>query len=130
MITINITPRKKPPAPYTPPAVQYTNPPYNHTYANNVAMYNEIMRRDKIVKELFNKFQYKAGDEIVPKNEDAQKKWGKCKVMGVVSEYVHLEKDYKWPKNDNPMIVTVAAESGEMFYATTNYFKEKVKDEA
>ena len=119
MIVIKISDRIKPvPITYTAPPFQ--NPPL---VCANKKLWEEIQRKDKIVRELAKEFKYKPGDQIYPKNEADQKSYGTCTVMSVVDQYIYLEKDFKWPANDNPMIVTAASETGEMFYATTNFFK-------
>lgn len=108
------------------PVVSYVAPtPSPMSYGiSNQSIINEVQRRDKIIKELVKEFPYKVGDYIIPQKEEDQKKWGKCTVLAICSEYIHLSKDDKWPKNDNPLIVTVSAETGEIFFATTNYFKK------
>jgi len=116
MITTTITNRKQPtvisyPAVYTPPV-------------HNLTLYNEVKQRDLIIVDLFKKFKYKPGDSVEPASEDELKKYGVCTILSVVDKYIMLEKDFKWPKNDNPMIVTASSDNGEIFYATTNYFKE------
>lgn len=121
MIVTTIFNRKKPPAPFTP-TVYTPTPGYNHNQANNFVVYQEVLRRDKIIKDLVKEFKHKPGDELVPKHQDDVDKWGKCTMISIVNDYIHMEKDHKWPKNDNPLILTVSAESGELFYATTNYF--------
>jgi len=82
------------------------------------------MRRDRVIKDLVKTFKHAVGAKVEPHNADDFKKWGLCTIMGICSEYIHLEKDFKWPKNDNPMIITASSDTGEIFYATTNYFKE------
>ncbi len=120
MIVLTVSERIKP----TPvvPFVQNTNQHLPQTHAATV--YQEVMRRDKLIKELVNAFKHKVGDEIEPAKQEDFDKYGKCTIMGICAAYIHLEKDFKWPKNDNPMIVTASSENGEIFYATTNYFKQ------
>jgi hypothetical protein len=118
MIVLTISDRIKP----TPPVV-YTG---NHHVqpALNTTVYQEVLRRDKVIKDLVKGFKHVVGAKVAPKNDADFDKWGMCQIIGICSEYIHLEKDFKWPKNDNPMIITASSENGEIFYATTNYFKE------
>jgi hypothetical protein len=120
MIVLNISDRVKPPPPFTP--VVYTGNQHVPAVSTGT-VYQEVLRRDKVIKDLVKEFKHVVGDEIEPKHEDDLKKYGVCKVLGICSEYIHLEKDFKWPKNDNPMIITASSDNGEIFYATTNYFK-------
>lgn len=118
MIVLTITDRIKAPVYQTP--APFVN---NYAPSVNTAIFLEAQRRDKLMKDLVRSFNHVVGDTVVPKNEADAKTWGKCTIMGICSEYIHLEKDFKWPKNDNPMIITCSSETGEIFYATTNYFK-------
>ncbi len=119
MIITFISDRIKPPPPMVP-FVQQNN---SHIPSITNTVYQEVMRRDKVIKDLVKDFKHVVGAEVEPNNEDDVKKWGKCTIMGICSQYIHLEKDFKWPKNDNPMIITASSEHGEVFYATTNFFK-------
>ena len=126
MIFTTITSRKKPTAYVTPPPV------VNNTalpYVTNLAIYNEAKRRDKIIKELSKEFKYKSGDVVECKNPQDQAKWGSCTIISVLDDYKYMEKDHKWPANDNPMIVTASSQEGEIFYATTYSFKDGVNEE-
>jgi hypothetical protein len=128
MIVLTITNRKKPtvftPAVVSPPTIQ----PQNLPYVTNLAIYNEAKRRNAIIKELVKTFNYKVGDVVDCSNPQDQTKWGSCTILSVLDDYQHMEKDHKWPGNDNPMIVTASSASGEIFFATTNYFKDGVND--
>jgi len=129
MIVLTITNRKKPtvftPAVVSPPTIQ----PQNLPYVTNLAIYNEAKRRNNIIKQLVKEFKYKSGDVVECKNPADQTRWGNCTIISVLDDYQHMEKDHKWPANDNPMIVTASSNVGEIFYATTNYFQGGV-DEA
>lgn len=122
MIVIKITERIKP-LPLPPPTITY--PPFNNSYTPTVngKIYADIQRKNKIIQDLVKEFKYKVGDRVEPREERDKEKWGECTIISVVSQYIHLEKDFKWPANDNPMIVTACTDTGEIFYATTNYFK-------
>lgn len=122
MIVYKITERVKP---QVYPTTNWVSPviPNSSPILDTGKLYQEIRRRDGIIKALVKEFKHAVGAEVEPKDPIALEKWGKCTIMGICQEYVHLEKDFKWPKNDNPMIVTASSEQGEIFYATTNYFK-------
>jgi hypothetical protein len=120
MIVLTISDRQKP-FNYTPPVVVANNP--HVPVIGNQTLYNEIKRRDAVIKDLIKDFKYVVGARVEPKDEEDLKKWGVCNILSICSEYIYLEKDFKWPKNDNPMIVTASSDNGEIFYATTNYFK-------
>lgn len=127
MIITTITNRKKPAVwPPAPPAPVVN--PANLPYVTNLAIYNEAKRRNNIIKELVKSFIYKKGDVVECANPRDTEKWGQCTILNVLDDYQHMEKDHKWPANDNPMIVTAAAENGEIFFATTNYFKDGVNE--
>ena len=120
MIVRTITNRKKPVVYSTPaPVVNNTALPY----VTNLAIYNEAKRRNNIIKQLVKEFKYKSGDVVECKNPADQTRWGQCTIISVLDDYQHMEKDHKWPANDNPMIVTASSNVGEIFYATTNYFQ-------
>lgn len=120
MIFLTITSRKKPPAPPPPAPVVNVNA---LPYVTNLAIFNEARRRNKIIKELVKEFKYKSGDVVECSNPQDQARWGACTIISVVDDYMYMEKDHKWPPNDNPMIVTASSQEGEIFYATTNYFQ-------
>jgi hypothetical protein len=121
MIVTHITNRIKP-----PPAATWTAPVVNYPALPAVSspLCQEVLRKDKVIKDLVKDFKHVVGSVVYPKTEEGFKRWGKCQVLGICSEYIHLEKDFKWPKDDNPMIITASSETGEIFYATTNFFKE------
>ena len=119
MLSITITNRKQPFV-YTPPVF---NAPVVHTTTTPPTIFTEVMRRERVMAEILASFKHKVGDEIEPANQQDFEKYGKCTIMGICDQYIHLGRDFKWPKNDNPMLVTASSESGEIFYATTNYFK-------
>lgn len=123
MIISTITPRKKPVV-YTP-VVHTPVIPIHQGVVHSTAIYAEVKRRETIVEALFKEFPYKANDVVAPSDPQDLEKWGHCTILSVVDRYIHLGKDFKWPKNDNPMIVTASSESGEIFFATTNYFAGK-----
>jgi hypothetical protein len=123
MIITTITPRKKPVV-YTP-VVHTPVVPVHQGVVHSTAIYAEVRRREAIVESLFKAFPYKVNDIVAPADKQDLEKWGQCTIVSVVDNYIYLGKDFKWPKNDNPMIVTAASENGEMFFATTNYFAAK-----
>lgn len=121
MIVLHITERVKPTV-ITYPATNWKAPTPQQPAAN-AELFKEIQRRDKVIKDLVRDFKHVVGSKVTPAREEDEKEWGVCQVIAICTEYIHLEKDHKWPKNDNPMIVTCFTEHGEIFNATTNYFK-------
>ncbi len=121
MIVIKITDRIKPVV--IPPFPITTYPAATPVASTTSKIYEEIERKDKIIKDLVKQFKYKKGDTVLPRAVKDREKWGHCTIMHVVDRYIYLEKDFKWPVNDNPMIVTAVTEAGEIFTATTNYFE-------
>ena len=117
MLVTKITNRKQPPVPvvYSPPVSTISPQP--------AALFNEIRRRENIIAALVKDFKHKVGDYLEPGNQQDFDKWGKCTVLVICDQYIHLGRDFEWPKNDNPMLITASSESGEIFFATTNYFK-------
>lgn len=126
MLITTITNRKKPFVYQHPAPVVIPNTP--QPYVSNMAIYNEAKRRNAIIKDLVKNFKHKKGDKLICSNVDDVARWGECTLISIVDDYQHMEKDHKWPPNDNPMIITAAAENGEIFFATTNYFKEGVNE--
>ena len=107
---------------YTP-TVYSPAAPVNQPYVTNLAIYNEAKRRNSIIKDLVKEFKHKKGDKLECVNDQDITRWGECTLISIVDDYQHMEKDHKWPANDNPMIVTASSAEGEIFFATTNYFK-------
>lgn len=124
MLTFTITNRKNLPT-YTPAVYQHP-PPIVSSSAISPTIFSEIMRREKIITGLVETFPHKVGDLVEPVNPQDVEKYGKCTIHSICDQYIHLEKDHKWPKNDNPMLVTASCQHGTLFYATTNYFKDKL----
>ena len=122
MIILQITEREKT---VVYPVIQHSPFQTTHQAATTEAAekFKEAQRRQQIITALVKNFNYKEGQEAWPATEAHVSKWGKCTIIGICSQYIHLEKDIKWPANDNPMIVTASSHDGEIFNATTNFFK-------
>lgn len=103
------------------PSYQYTNKPSTIYTADNNALFNEATRRDGIVKKLYQECPFFVGDSVRPKDPDRFTKYGVGKITHICTKYTDLGKDYEWPQTDNPLIVTVMSNDGEMYFCTTNY---------
>lgn len=66
----------------------------------------EFVRRDNIVRDLYFKTKLEAGDTAYPVHPKAYQESGACYVVGVCKSLHDFSPDSKWPKNDNPMIVS------------------------
>ena len=118
--------RKSPPAVVAPPSTVFYPAGTAAHSANGGEVYKEIARRNAIISELVGKCPYKAGDIVQVVGEKDREKEGDCQVVGMVTAYYLLEKDNKWPKDDNPMIVTARSfKNNTTFFCTTNYLEPK-----
>jgi hypothetical protein len=113
-------------SPYIPAFPKTTPVVYNNQQASNGgSSWSEVLRRDKIIKELANSCGFILGQMVIPVHIDDDKKYGNCVVIGIARTYTEYGKDVNWPKNDNPMILTLTTENGETIFATTNFVKAK-----
>lgn len=112
---------------------QVHQPPVNNVVeltANTEAvksqkLWDETIRRDKIIRELFAKCPYKVGDQVMFCHEKDEKKYGKTlTVTKIIATYAQWSRQEQWPDNDNPMIVHVLVkETAEILFCTTNMVK-------
>ena len=82
----------------------------------------EKLRRDRIVREAFEKCKWKVGDFVMPYNETARREWGtKCRVVGIAKNLIDYgEKD--WPADDTPLIILAKIEgTNKSFFCTPAY---------
>jgi hypothetical protein len=89
---------------------------------------DEFVRRDLIVRQLWQECAYRIGDQVTPKDVDDKKKYGAVLVVrNIYHSYNQFEPHEAWPAGDNPMIVTAMnEETKETCWFTTN-FVEKVE---
>ena len=122
MLVATITQRK----PDTPNVIPWVKPVVStYSSTNGAGSFMAVaMKRDHIIKTLLSEIDYKIGDEVVPANPEVEKK--KATVIDIVKNYCEFNSDYKWPKSDNPLIVTCMTEDKCIYTCTTNYVK-KVK---
>lgn len=86
----------------------------------------EITRRENIIAELIRTMPYIKGSVCVAAKAEDEEKLGDILVVDVAKQYADLGKDYKWPQNDNPMLVTGKSLKDEsVFFCTINYLKKK-----
>ena len=124
MLKIELKDRRVPvPYTYTPPA-PWKNPNVPVTTApsvTNIELFNEARRRDNIVKTLVNEFKMTEGQVVLSSVSDKE-----YIINKICRTYAHMGKEADWPKNDNPMIVTITStEDGSISFCTTNYLKAK-----
>jgi hypothetical protein len=88
----------------------------------------EYVRREQIVKDLFAGCTYQAGDTLYPTRTSDFKKYGACRVLGICTSYMYMDKDEAWPKNDNPLIVTFQplTDPKTTMFCTVNYLTDKM----
>ena len=123
MLNFTLKDRK---SPYVPAFPVTTTPVYNNQQqSNGGSSWAEVMRRDKLIKELAKKCGFFIGQIVVPASDQDDPLYGDCTVMGIAKTYTEYGKDVEWPKNDNPMILTLNTEHGEVIFATTNFVKAK-----
>lgn len=123
MLEFTLKNRKSPFIPAFPkPHVPVHN---NQQQSNGGSSWAEVLRRDKIIKELAKACGFTVGQVVVPVHIDDDKQYGDCIVIGVAHTYTQYGKDVNWPKNDNPMILTLTTQIGETIFATTNFVKAK-----
>ena len=89
---------------------------------------SEYIRREDIVKELYNSAPYKTGDTAYPNKPKDFKLYGACRIMGICSAYMHMDKDEEWPKTDNPLLVTFSplSDPQKVMFCTVNYLTDKM----
>ena len=89
---------------------------------NNPAFIFEKLRRDKIIKDMYSKCKWKPGDFVMPHSEPERHRFGrKCRVSAVARNLIEFGEN-DWPKNDQPMIVSVHIEdTNKNFFCTPEY---------
>ncbi len=92
----------------------------------NKTLFDEAMRRDKIIKELSSTCPYHVNDRVMFIKPADEKKHGKeVYVTKIINTYGQWPRNEEWPDNDNPMIVhlRVADRNNEVLFCTTNMVK-------
>jgi hypothetical protein len=92
----------------------------------NKKLFDEAVRRNKIIKDLVSKCTYRVNDRVMFSKPADEKKYGKeVYVTKIVETYGQWPMSEKWPENDNPMIVhlRVADRDDEVLFCTTNMVK-------
>jgi len=124
MIKLELKDRRIPvPYVYTPPA-PWKNPNVPATTSptvTNIELYNEARRRENIIKGLLADFKLVEG-QIVQAAISGQE----FIINKICRTYAHMGANVDWPKNDNPMIVTITSTKDQsVCFCTTNYLKAK-----
>lgn len=122
---------KRPVPVYQPPAHNYGTPWYS---PKEIALATarkitpaEYVRRDNIIKELYGKCTFDTGDIMFPDDPKGYAEYGPVLIIGVCQSYSDFAPGDKWPKNDNPMIVTFCPVSNKSqhVFCTVNYLTDK-----
>lgn len=113
------------PAPYTyqPPStwVNPNIPKPTTPSVTNIELYNETRRRENIIKALLAEFKLVEGQVVLSAVGDRE-----YIINKICRTYAHMKSDVDWPKNDNPMIVTITStKDNSVCFCTTNYLKAK-----
>ena len=87
----------------------------------------EFVRRDKIVRDLWIKTDVNIGDVCYPVAAKAYEESGACVVTGLCRSLSDFGPDDKWPKNDNPMIVSFHSvdKPDKVFVCTYDYLTKE-----
>lgn len=113
MLVINIPNRKKP----TPP-ISYSYTPATPT------LFTELNKRQRIVADQYKACPYAVGDKCVGVAATDKDTYGEVEVTHICRTYAELGKDYEWPANDNPLIVTAYSPKAGLFFCSTNFLKK------
>ena len=92
----------------------------------NKQLFDEAVRRDKIIKTLVEGVTYKENDRVMFVRPADEKKYGKHVIIEkILKSYGQWPKNEPWPDNDNPMIVhlVIKDKDDERLFCTTNYVK-------
>lgn len=105
---------------HNPNAVELGTPP-----SKTKSIYEESIRRDKIIKDLAAACTFKPGDRVSFVRASEHEKYGhEVYVTNIVDSYTKYGKHDKWPSNDYPMIVHCEAkDTKEVFFCTVNMMK-------
>lgn len=111
---------------------KYTKaPPYNPVAPalapptdEKKTIFFEALRRDKLIKEIVSKIDYKEGDivKVSPNVKENIYKDHKIEVVRITRSYTQFGKNEKWPENDLPFLVhAYDKDGGVSFWCTANY---------
>lgn len=84
---------------------------------------SEEIAHNKIITQLLNECPLRVGDTAFPKNAADYEKYGAVYVSGIAKSVKDLGPTYVWPKNNNPMLLTVKPrkEGQNSLFCTTNW---------
>jgi hypothetical protein len=80
-----------------------------------------------LIKQLGTECPFQGGDTAYPSSKKDYETYGPCLIIGVCRSYKDFGYEGKWPKNDNPMIVTFAPlkNKNQHIFCTTNYLVKR-----
>ena len=86
----------------------------------------EYVRRDKIITKMYLSVDWRIGDTCFPVDVKDYEKYGGFMVTGLLSSYKDLAFDHEWPKNDQPMILTLKAmKSKTVMFCTPGWIQKQ-----
>ena len=100
-----------------------------HHHPPNKPIFDEALRRDKIIKNLVAAMPYCLGEWVVPANDEDIARYGnELLVEKVCDTYGKYGLKEKWPESDNPMLITAYSKRDNIrFFCTTNFLKPATK---
>ena len=88
----------------------------------------EYCRRNTVVQVLSTQCGFYNGETVYPVERDEFELYGQCQIVGVCRNMSDLGLDFKWPENDNPMILTFRSSKPTQknhIFCTTNFLTKK-----
>lgn len=94
--------------------------------SNIKPIFDEAIRRDKVIKAIVSKLEYRVGDVVKPTNEvDAEMYGNDILVEKICDTYGKYGKNEKWPEHDNPMLIHAYSKTKDTrFTCTANYLQK------
>lgn len=113
---------KQPPYTYKPPTI-IGNPPSTTTTPAKDTVFEEALRRDRIIRALAREVKYKVNDICKPFNPKLYEDYGEeIRVTGICDTYVKYGRNESWPKNDVPFIIHAQSlKTGAHFICTPEW---------
>lgn len=120
--------KRTPIAVYQPPTPFFTQREVHGASARKITP-QEFVRRNLVVENLYKTIPLKKGDTVYPIDAKEYEKVGACVVVGVCSSLFDFAPDSKWPKDDNPLLISFYPLSDEQnhFVCTTGYLSKENK---
>ncbi len=104
----------------------YSSMDYQQAHSRKIDV-AEFIRRDNLVRKMFIECPYRPGDTGFPINKKDYEKYGVFIVTGILVSYRDTAYDHEWPKNDNPMVVTIKSlkEPTHVMFCTPSWLAKK-----